>query len=202
MRNIFAAVATLSAVVLYYVFSNPPTLIQMAELSDSNQSSFYIFCLERVYSNIDCNDDTSFEYLADSQTAPTHPSWLRVLAVSGSPSAARFIQRKLEESVTSQERVYFLDDYIKSAGILGLDSAKDLLIEIAQSDNKFNYVERGFAITSLYMLDGENYGEQFGQAYIVDEKMKRVREAIVNSDGNCRSVEEMLVIDSSYRATY
>jgi hypothetical protein len=185
----------------YYVFSNPVTLVSLADFSGDNQSVFFVFCLERVYSNIDCDNESYLEELKINQSPFAHFIWTRVLSVARNPGFAEFVLERLEDAVLRSSGERNLPDHIKSAGSLGLLSSRDLLFEIAKSKEKFDHLERSLATTALYNIDGVNYGNQFGTEYIAGDKMKRVREAIVSSDGNCRSVDEMLIIDSSYRTT-
>ena len=200
LKKLAIILLLLIATCTYYVFSNPVRLVSLAEFSGDNQSGFYVFCLERVYSNIGCDDENYLQELAGANFFNWF-TWVRILSVSGHHGFAELVQEKLEDAVLRSSPDKDLPDYIKSAGSLGLHSSRDLLLKIAQSKERFSYLERSLATTALYCLDGVNYGEQFGTKYIVGDKMKRVREAIVSTKGNCRSVDEMLVIDSSYRTS-
>lgn len=201
MKKFVVVVIFLLVAGSYFISSNIPILVQLAEFSGSNQSSFYIFCLERIYGNIDCDDDSYSDTLADSERYSDHTIWVRVLSVAGGPGAAEFIHQKLEEAVLSGKEGPYLTYYIKAASILGLQRSKELLMAIAKDkyQKRFDYVEQTMAISALYYLDGINYGKQFGNEYIVSDEMKMVREVIKKSEGRCRNTEEMLSIDSSYR---
>ncbi len=188
------------AVITYFSFNSPVVMAKVADLSGNNQSRLYIFCMDRIYSNIDCNTDKYKKYLNDYNDNLLDSTWLRVLSVSGNQSTADFVMTKLESAISSNKKPMFLTSYLQAAGSLGLESSKEILFKIAKNKIKFNYPERAFAITTLYYLDGKNYGEEFGREYIVDNVMRSARKAIFESKDTCRTVEQMITIDKRYRA--
>ncbi|MGE4545961.1 MAG: hypothetical protein AB7D06_17875 [Pedobacter sp.] len=188
------------AVSLYFAFSSPVVMAKLADLSGNNQSSLYVFCMDRIYSNIRCNSDKYSKYLNNYNGGLLASTWLRILSVSGNPSTAEIIQIKLQKAVLTDDKPMFLTSYIQAAGSLGLKSSKDALFKIAENEEKFNYPERAFAITTLFYLDGKNYGKDLGREYIVDDVMRNARKAILESEGKCRTPEQMITIDQRYRA--
>ncbi len=183
----------------YSALNSPPLLAKVAEFSWGNQTKLFTFCLDRIYSNIECNEKKYLSKITDPNGYFFQDQWIRILAVSGNVYAAEFIQKELENAVLHNQKTHYFLDYIKAAGVLGLTSAEEVLHIIAKDESNYKYIERALAITALYYLDGENYGEQYGRKYIVDEKMKNAREVIVKSKGNCRRPEEMYVLDQTYR---
>jgi hypothetical protein len=176
-------------------------LAEFAVLSTNNQSKFYIFCLNRVYSNIQCNDIKYVSYLEKDGTFLQKHKWIRISAVSGNINTAEIIQGELKKSLSSQTPDQFLPYYIKAAGVLGSQQSKNLLYEIGKNDEKFSPLERSLALSALFLLSGKNYGEEFGFKYVVPEEIRAAYGIVKRTAGSCRTAEEMIALDGLYRVS-
>ena len=187
-------------------YDNEKFLVNLAEFSDIPSWNYYL-AVERIFELSEKRnvEEVLEKYILNDQMEYLHNEFIHLTGIIGTPRSPSFLIglfKKYKETPDKKAIYYYI---IESMGDSGNEAYSPFLEDLLRNYEEHELpVPIYFIQRSYYLITGINYEQPsnngYGTHFPINPTLEKSREAIINSKGRKRTVEEMITIDNVGRS--